>query len=376
MFGLGGQYRADAAIPSADAEFTWVFTASSGDSWTGRLFDIATQYAPGDSVTTPFGEYRILSEAEFPLSAGMPSGIVRIEGHYVDNLSASPLTIQGAAAGTLEHGYQGLGSEMGLAWDGAAWQPFGAGGGVQVNATPYPPIFQSQPLATGAFGTEPEAGGWASQNRFPRSLADVNGDGRADIVGFGGAGAWVALARGDGSFGGMQLGAAAFGTEPEAGGWASQDRFPRSLADVNGDGRADIVGFGGAGVWVALARGDGSFGGMQLAVAGFGTEPQAGGWASQDRFPRSLADVNGDGRADIIGFGVAGAWVALARSDGSFSGMQLGLAAFGTDAVAGGWANQDRFPRSLADVNGDGRADIVGFGGAGAWSALADDGIL
>jgi hypothetical protein len=40
----------------------------------------------------------------------------------------------------------------------------------------------------------------------------------------------------------------AFGVN--AGGWSSQDSYPRELADVNGDVRADIVGFGHAGVYV------------------------------------------------------------------------------------------------------------------------------
>jgi hypothetical protein len=81
------------------------------------------------------------------------------------------------------------------------------------------------------------------------------------------------------------------------------------MADVNGDGRADIVGFGNAGVWVSLANGAGGFGPGYLASTGFGFLPQAGGWDSQDRYPRTLADVNGDGRADIAGFGNAGVWV-------------------------------------------------------------------
>jgi hypothetical protein len=29
---------------------------------------------------------------------------------------------------------------------------------------------------------------------------------------------------------------------------------PRMMADTNGDGRADIVGFGSSGVWVSLSR--------------------------------------------------------------------------------------------------------------------------
>ena len=35
-----------------------------------------------------------------------------------------------------------------------------------------------------------------------------------------------------------------------AGGWRVE-KHPRFLADTTGDGRADIVGFGNAGVWVA-----------------------------------------------------------------------------------------------------------------------------
>jgi hypothetical protein len=37
------------------------------------------------------------------------------------------------------------------------------------------------------------------------------------------------------------------------------DRHPRFLADVNDDDRADIVGFGDAGVYVSLATGSGNF---------------------------------------------------------------------------------------------------------------------
>ena len=39
------------------------------------------------------------------------------------------------------------------------------------------------------------------------------------------------------------------------GGWRSQDKYPRQVADVNGDGRADIVGFGQDAVFVSLANG-------------------------------------------------------------------------------------------------------------------------
>ena len=35
--------------------------------------------------------------------------------------------------------------------------------------------------------------------------------------------------------------------------------------------------------------------------------------------------------------------------------------------MTGGWSSFT-YPRQLADVNGDGMADIVGFGNAGVWS--------
>ena len=102
----------------------------------------------------------------------------------------------------------------------------------------------------------------------------------------------------------------------EAGGWRVE-KHPRFLADITGDGRADIVGFGDAGVWTALSNGDGTFQAPQFVVADFGFN--AGGWRVE-KHPRFLADITGDGRADIVGFGDAGVYVALAHSGGAFPG--------------------------------------------------------
>jgi hypothetical protein len=54
----------------------------------------------------------------------------------------------------------------------------------------------------------------------------------------------------------------------------------------------DIVGFGGAGVYVALSNGDGSFQPIQRVIDNFAYD--AGGWRV-DRHPRFLADITGDG---------------------------------------------------------------------------------
>ena len=208
------------------------------------------------------------------------------------------------------------------------------------------------------------AGGWRV-DRHPRLLADVTGEGRSDIVGFGDAGVYVALSRGDGTFDyAPQTVINDLGYQ--AGGWRV-DRHPRMLADITGDGRADIVGFGDAGVYVALSRGDGTFDYTPVpALEDFGY--QAGGWRV-DRHPRMLADITGNGRADIVAFGDAGVYVALSRGDGTFDYTPMPvLEDFGY--VAGGW-RVDRHPRFLADLRGIGRADIVGFGNAGVNVALS-----
>lgn len=198
-----------------------------------------------------------------------------------------------------------------------------------------------------------EAGGWQVE-RHPRILADVNGDGRNDVVGFGNAGAYVSLSTGS-SFSSPALWVNDFGYE--AGGWRV-DQHPRMMADVNGDGLDDIVGFSNAGAYVALSNGS-SFSSPALWVNNYGYE--TGGWWV-DRHPRMMADVNGDGRADIVGFGNAGAYVSLSSGSG-FSAPSLWVNNYG---YSSGWL-MDRHPRFVTDIDGDERADIVGFGDAGAY---------
>jgi Pro-kumamolisin, activation domain/FG-GAP-like repeat len=230
--------------------------------------------------------------------------------------------------------------------------------GVYVSLNHGDGTFPQPTLAVANFGYD--AGGWRVEDH-PRYLADLTGDGRADIVGFGNAGVYVSLNHGDGTFSEPTLAVANFGYD--AGGWRVEDH-PRFLADVTGDGKPDIVGFGNAGVYVSLNNGNGTFQNPELVLANFGYE--AGGWRVE-RHPRYLADLSGDGRADIVGFGDAGVYVSLNNGHGAFPQPTLAVANFGYEA--GGW-NEARHPRFLADLTGDGQADIVGFGDAGVWTAL------
>jgi hypothetical protein len=207
------------------------------------------------------------------------------------------------------------------------------------------------------------AGGWSSQDRYPRHVADINGDGFSDIVGFGEAGVFVSYGSASGTFSAPALVVNNFG---QASGWTSNNRFHREVADLNGDGRADIIGFGIAGTWVSLAQANGNFSAPVLAVANFGANQ---GWVSQDGFTRAVGDVNGDGRADIAGFGYAGAWLSLGRGDGTFAAPTLAIGNFGVEQ---GWISDNQSHRAIGDINGDGFGDVVGFGHAGTWAALSN----
>ena len=219
-------------------------------------------------------------------------------------------------------------------------------------------LFQPPVFGVANFGYQ--AGDWRVE-QHPRLLGDVNGDGRADIVGFGNHGAYVSQSNQDGTFGEPVLAVANFGYQ--AGDWRVE-RHPRLLGDVNGDGRADIVGFGNHGTYVSQSNDNGTFGEPVLAVANFGY--QAGDWRVEQH-PRLLGDVNGDGRADIVGFGNHGTYVSQGNQDGTFGEPVLAVANFGYQA--GDW-RVERHPRLLGDVNGDGRADIVGFHDVGTYVSL------
>src|SRR5262249_49423399 len=128
------------------------------------------------------------------------------------------------------------------------------------------------------------------------------GDGKPDLVVANDIGGTVSVLLGnsDGSFQAQQT----FAT----------GRYPRSVAvaDVNGDGRPDLVvananSFGST-VSVLLGKGDGSFQGRNIFAAGSSPSSAA------------VADVNGDGRSDLIvaNRGDSTVSVFLARGDGSF----------------------------------------------------------
>jgi hypothetical protein len=191
-------------------------------------------------------------------------------------------------------------------------------------------------------------------------LADVDGDGRPDICGRGIAGVYCALNKGNGTFAPVKLWESFFG---DATGWNLPEYgTTMMLADINGDGKADVCGRGWQGIWCELSTGAG-FGAPFLAQTDFS---DGNGWNQLVYYGSlRLADVDGDGRPDICGRGIAGVYCALNKGNGTF-GFASPWDGFFSDAT--GW-NLPEYGTTmmLADIDGDGKADVCGRGWQGIW---------
>jgi FG-GAP-like repeat len=163
----------------------------------------------------------------------------------------------------------------------------------------------------------------------PGAVGDFNGDGKLDLVLVGcdpqtcATGAiTVVLGRGDGTFRSPIT-----SLIPVSGGGAV------FVGDFNGDHKLDIAFGGNNAVVVALGKGDGTFGATTSYPAPFG-----GGMVG-------VADVNGDGKLDLVySLGGQGVLVFLGNGNGSFQTARSSPADFGC---------------ALADLNGDGRSDLI-----------------
>jgi FG-GAP-like repeat len=173
------------------------------------------------------------------------------------------------------------------------------------------------------------------------AVADLNGDGKLDVVYIDGT---VLLAKADGTY---QTGTAwcSMG-QPYCGATGNSGVQAVVAADVNEDGKQDLLVATSNFVWVLLGKGDGTF---QAAVS------SVTGTTSTTLL---MADVNGDGKPDAVLDPQGGTVsICLGKGDGTF---QAGIA--GPTTPAG------TYLVGVTDLNGDHKADLVAVPRAGSTS--------
>ncbi|MBA2660942.1 MAG: phosphodiester glycosidase family protein [Bradymonadaceae bacterium] len=206
-----------------------------------------------------------------------------------------------------------------------------------------------------------DASGWGTPDNYGSiRMADINGDGRADVCARANAGVRCWLSNGNG-----------FPTRIDGPTWSNalgwndiKHWSTIRMGDINADGRADICGRGPDGMICHLSQGN-SFG---PAIVGPALS-DADGWGDYDNYSTiRLADVDGDGTLDLCGRANAGMRCWL------WDGEKFGRRITGGLADDTGW-NRERFYRTIqfADVNDDGRADLCARASAG-WMCWLSDG--
>ncbi|MDZ8222184.1 glycoside hydrolase family 19 protein, partial [Nostoc sp. ChiVER01] len=84
---------------------------------------------------------------------------------------------------------------------------------------------------------------------------------------------------------------------------------------------------------VSLSNGNGTFqNAISSSPAEAGFTQNNGGWTNNNDYPRMLADINGDKKADIVGFGASSVFVSLA-TDGKSENIQPGTLSISTEIV-------------------------------------------
>ncbi|MFD2263437.1 FG-GAP-like repeat-containing protein [Lacibacterium aquatile] len=202
------------------------------------------------------------------------------------------------------------------------------------------------------FGSQ-TSGTYSSDYTKPRFFADLDGDGLPEAIGIAATGVFAAKNTGAG-FGTRIKRIDAYGIDT---GFQNQSTHPRSFIDMNGDGLADFVAFSSSGLVVFLSKGDLTFAPGAVWLTGFAKD---NGFSNENTHPRRFADMNGDGLPDLVTTTARGIYLALSNGT-SLQNLGQVLDYFSIDPAAGGYNNQTRWPTALADVNGDGYPDIVGF---------------
>ena len=209
---------------------------------------------------------------------------------------------------------------------------------------------------------------WAAKYFQSVRLADVNGDGKADIIGRNAEGVHVALSTGLG-FANEELWSQEFS---DMKGWgAAEYSSTIRWADVNGDHKADLIIRSREGIRVALSTGNGFE--QSTLWTNYFSDDSSQQWKKVIGYSGTicLADVNGDGLADIVARGDRGIYVSLSTST-SFMQPSIWSTEFSDQGNIVWKGAQYSTSFQLGDVNGDGMADLIARGPKGILVSLSN----
>jgi hypothetical protein len=164
---------------------------------------------------------------------------------------------------------------------------------------------------------------------FSVIAADVNGDGWKDLISANWGANTISVLTNNGSGGFATAGTYPVGSQP----------FTVTAADVNGDGKLDLICANSGANTLSVLTNNGSGGFALSSTPIVGNRP----------ITVTSADVNGDGKPDLISANQNDATLSVLTNNGSG-----GFAAAGTYPVG-----NLTFCVSAADVNGDGKVDLI-----------------
>lgn len=196
-----------------------------------------------------------------------------------------------------------------------------------------------------------DTSGWSDLSNLPIVFGDLDGDGRTDLCARANAG--VRCWKSTTSNGAITFGPAIVGPPyADATGFAArQYQSTLRMADVDGDGRADLCIRTATRLRCDLSTGDG-FGAQVVTTA----LSNATGFSAQNAYGTVLmGDLDGDGKADVCARSPTRGMLCW-RSNGSAFATEIQGPDW-TDAAGWGAAKYWRTIR-LTDVDGDGKADL------------------
>lgn len=186
------------------------------------------------------------------------------------------------------------------------------------------------------------------------NAGDLNGDGKLDLVSVNSGDNDVSIAFADGK-GGFTRAASPFAVEPSP--------YPGALGDLNGDGHLDIVSSSTA---RRTAQQDGSRGALTVLFGDGRGDFRGGPIPLRTVSPGfvAVADVNGDDEPDLVATHIERSELTILTGDGKGGFQETTGSPF--DLRHAAWH------LAVADLNGDGKADVAAAAGDGVRVMLGD----